>query len=65
MPSRVALDASTVELVTLTTYACGPRYVLDAGSDAEEPTWEEAAQAVGIAVRILALARAHRGVPDA
>ena len=62
MPSDVVLDVTAEDLATLTTFATGPRYVLDAGSEEEEPTWDEAEQAVGMTDRVLASCRLFVGV---
>jgi len=63
MSIDVVLDATADDLATLTTYATGPRNVLDAGSEAEEPTWDEAEQAVAMTDRVVASCRALLGVP--
>jgi HEPN domain-containing protein len=63
VPTDVSLDVTADDLATLTTYATGPRYVLDAGPEAEEPTWDEAERAVGIADQVLASSRAFLSVP--
>ena len=49
------------QLGDLTTYATGPRYLFDAGTEAEDPTWAEAERAVVTAGRIHRAVRAHLG----
>lgn len=61
MPDDLSLDVSGDDLGDLTTYATGPRYVFDAGTETEDPTWAEAERAVVVAGRILAAVRAHLG----
>lgn len=63
MPDDLSLDVSGSDLGDLTTYATGPRYVFDAGTEAEDPTWAEAERAVVVAGRIMAAIRAHLGEP--
>jgi HEPN domain-containing protein len=63
MPDDLSLDVSGDDLGDLTMFATGPRYVLDAGTEAEDPTWDEAARAVVVAGRIVAAIRAHLGEP--
>ena len=59
VPDGLTLDVGAEDLGTLTTYATGTRDVLDAGTEAEDPTWDEAERAVAIAGGILATARAY------
>ena len=59
IPGDLTLDVTGDDLGNLTTYATGPRYVFDAGTEAEDPTWDEAERAVVVASRILAAVRAH------
>jgi len=59
----LALDFVGDELGNLTMYATGTRYLFDAGTEAEDPTWDEAERAVAIAARVLAAVRAHLGEP--
>ena len=63
MPDDLSLDVSGDDLGDLTTYATGPRYVFDAGTETDDPTWAEAEQAVAIAARIVASIRVHLGEP--
>lgn len=63
MPDDLSLDVSGNDLGDLTTYATGPRYVLDVGTETEDPTWAEAERAVAVAGRILAAVRTYLGVP--
>ena len=53
MPDDLSLDVSGNDLGDLTTYATGPRYVFDAATETEDPTWAEAERAVVTAGRIL------------
>ena len=61
MPDDLSLAVSGNDLGDLTTYATGSRYVLDAGTEAEDPTWVEAERAVVVAGQIYAAVRAHLG----
>jgi len=63
MPDDLSLNVSGSDLADLTTYATGPRYVLDAGTETEDPTWAEAERAVVVAGRIVATIREHLGEP--
>lgn len=63
MPGDISLDVRGDDLGDLTTYATGPRYVFDAGTQAEDPTWDEAERAVVVAASILAAVRAYLGEP--
>ncbi len=63
MPDHLSVDVSGDDLGDLTTYATGPRYVFDAGTETEDPTWAEAERAVVVAGRILAAVRAFLGEP--
>lgn len=53
MPGDLALDLRGDDLGDLTTFATAARYVLDAGTEAEEPTWDDAARSVVVAAGIL------------
>ena len=61
MPGDLTLDVGDDDLGDLTTFATGPRYVFDAGTEEEDPTWDEAARAVVAAGRIFAGVRAYLG----
>jgi len=61
MPDDLSLDVAGDDLGDLTTYATGPRYVFDAGTEAEDPTWAEAERAVVVAGRIYSAVRIHLG----
>jgi hypothetical protein len=63
MPDALSFDVGGNDLGDLTTYATGPRYVFDAGTEAEDPTWDDAARAVVVAGLIVAAVRAHLGEP--
>ena len=63
MPDDLSLDVGGDDLGDLTTYATGPRYVFDAETAAEDPTWAEAERAVVVAGRVLAAVRAYLGEP--
>lgn len=63
MPDDLVLAVSEDDLGDLTTYATGPRYVFDAGTETEEPSWAEAELAVVVADRILAAVRSYLGDP--
>ncbi len=61
LPDGVALGVSPADLGDLTTYATGARYVFDAGTEQEDPTWAEAERAVVTAGRIYNAVRTHLG----
>ena len=61
LPGEVHLGVSPDELGELTTHATGSRYVLDAGSEAEDPTWAEAERAVIVAGRVYGAVRERLG----
>jgi HEPN domain-containing protein len=61
MPHALSFDVSGDDLGDLTTYATGPRHVLDAGTKAEDPTWAEAERALVTAGRIYTAVLAHLG----
>lgn len=63
MPDDLLLDVGDNDLGDLTTYATGPRYVFDAGTETEDPTWAEAERAVVVAGRIVVAIRAYLGEP--
>lgn len=63
MPEDLPLDVSGNDLGALTTFATGPRYVFDAGTETEDPTWAEAEHAVVVAGRILVAIRTYLGEP--
>jgi HEPN domain-containing protein len=63
MPGDLTLDVGDDDLGDLTTFATGPGYVFDAGTEEEDPTWPEAKRAVVVAGRILAAVRAYLGEP--
>jgi len=63
VPEDLSLDFVDDELGNLTMYATGTRDVFDAGTEAEDPTWDEAERAVAIAARVLAAVRACLGEP--
>jgi len=63
MPDDLSLDVSGNDLGDLTTFAPGPRYVFDAGTETEDQTWAEAEHAVLVAGRILAAVRTYLGEP--
>ena len=62
MPRDLDLDATVAELADLSASARGTRYVTDADGS-EDPTWDEAKQAVLIAGRVLAAIRTYLGEP--
>jgi len=61
MPDDLVLDVHGDDLGDLTTYATAARYVFDAGTEAEDPTWDEAERFVVVAAGILAAVRAYLG----
>jgi Uncharacterized conserved protein related to C-terminal domain of eukaryotic chaperone, SACSIN len=61
MPDDLSLDVSGDDLGDLTTYATGAGYVLDAGIEAEDPSWAEAERAVVVAGRLYTAVRTHLG----
>ncbi len=63
MPDDLALDVRGDDLGDLTTYATAARYVFDAGTGDEDPTWDEAERSVVVANGILAAVRAYLGEP--
>ncbi len=60
MPPDLDLSTPVTELADLSASARGPRYVTDADG-AEDPTWDEAEQAVVTAGRVLAAVRTYLG----
>ena len=64
MPGALHLDVSGDDLGNLTTFATGPRYVFDAGTEEEDPTWSEAERAVLVGRRIYTAVRVHLGEPS-
>jgi len=61
MADDLAIDVAGEDLGDLTTYATGARYDLDAGTEAEDPTWDDAERAVVTAGRIHSAVRSHLG----
>lgn len=61
MADDLAIDVAGEDLGDLTTYATGTRYVFDAGTEAEDPTWDDAERAVVAAGRIYSAVRDHLG----
>ena len=62
MPRDLELGTPVAELADLSASARGTRYVTDADGS-EDPTWDEAEQAVVIAGRVLTAVRAYLGEP--
>lgn len=60
MPPDLDLGTPVTELADLSASARGTRYVTDADGS-EDPTWDEAEQAVATAGRVLAAVRAYLG----
>lgn len=62
MPPDLDLGTPVTELADLSASARGTRYVTDADGS-EDPTWDEAEQAVATAGRVLAAIRTYLGEP--